>query len=165
MSQSSRLAVVAGSFDPPTNGHIDLVERAVRLFDRVVVAVLTNLSKQPLFTVDERLAMLRDLTSSLATVEVDTFDGLLADYVARRGAVAVVRGVRTAGEFSDEWSIALANRHLNPAFDTVLVVPSASTMHVSSRVVREIASFGGPVDGLVPPVVAARLATKYARRS
>ena len=165
MSQSPRLAVVAGSFDPPTLGHVDLVERAVRLFDRVVVAVLHNRAKQPLFSVDERLALLRDLTASLPTVEVDQFDGLLADYVARRGAVAVVRGVRTAGEFSDEWSIALANRHLNPAFDTVFVVPSAATMHVSSRVVREIASFGGSVDGLVAPPVAAALAKKSPRRS
>ena len=165
MSQSSRLAVVAGSFDPPTLGHVDLVERAVRLFDRVVVAVLHNRAKQPLFSVDERLALLRDLTAALPTVEVDQFDGLLADYVARRGAVAVVRGVRTAGEFSDEWSVALANRHLNPAFDTVFVVPSAATMHVSSRVVREIASFGGPIDGLVAPSVAAALAKKSVRRS
>lgn len=165
MSQSPRLAVVAGSFDPPTLGHVDLVERAVRLFDRVVVAVLHNRAKQPLFSVEERVALLRDLTASLPTVEVDQFDGLLADYVARRGAVAVVRGARTAGEFSDEWSIALANRHLNPAFDTVFVVPSAATMHVSSRVVREIASFGGSVDGLVAPPVAAALAKKSPRRS
>lgn len=161
MSNASRLAVVAGSFDPLTNGHLDLIDRATRLFDRVVVAVLINASKQPLFTIDERVEMIRDVVAGRPAVEVDTFDGLLADYVKRRGAAAVVRGLRTAGELSDEWPIALANRHLNPAFETVVLVPSAATQHIASRIVREIASFGGPVDGFVPASVAARLRSKF----
>src|SRR6187402_987464 len=110
MSQSQRLAVIAGSFDPPTNGHVDMIVRATALFDRVVVALLKNPAKSPIFSVDERVAMVRDIVGAMPAVEVDTFDGLLADYVARKGAVAVVRGLRTATEFSDEWSVALMNR-------------------------------------------------------
>lgn len=163
MSHSNRLAVVAGSFDPLTNGHVDLIERSTRLFDRVVVAVLINPSKQPLFTIDERVEMIRDAVAALPAVEVDTFDGLLADYVRHRGASAVVRGLRTTGELAEEWPIALANRHLNPAFETVFLVPSAPVMHIASRIVREIASFGGSVDGLVPPTIAARLRKKFER--
>lgn len=165
MSNASRLAVVAGSFDPLTNGHIDLIERATRLFDRVVVAVLINPSKQPLFTLDERVTMIRESVATFPSVDVETFDGLLADYVRHRGAVAVVRGLRTAGELSDEWPIALANRHLNPAFETVFLVPSAATQHIASRIVREIASFGGPVEGFVPASVAKRLKDKFEVRS
>lgn len=163
MSDSSRLAVVAGSFDPPTNGHVDLIERAMKLFDRVVVAVLVNPSKQPLFPTADRLAMMTEVLDARRwPVEIDTFDGLLADYVRRRGAAAIVRGLRTAGEFSDEFPVALMNRHLDPACETVFVVPAAATMHISSRLVREIASLGGPVDGLVPPGVAARLRHRFA---
>jgi pantetheine-phosphate adenylyltransferase len=136
MSDSSRLAVVAGSFDPLTNGHIDLIERAHTLFARVTVAVLVNPSKQPLFSI--------------------------GDYVRQRGAAAIVRGLRTAGEFSDEWPVALMNRHLDPSCETVFIVPAAASMHISSRLVREIASLGGPVDGLVPPGVAARLRRHFA---
>lgn len=158
---ASRLAIVAGSFDPLTNGHIDLIERATRLFDRVVVAVLVNKSKQALFTIDERVEMIRDAVAWKPEIEIDTFDGLLADYVAKRGAVAVVRGLRTAGEFSDEWPTALVNRQLNPAFETVFVIPGAEVMHVSSRHVREVASFGGPIEGMVPAGVAARVAQKF----
>lgn len=164
MPHSTRLAVVAGSFDPVTNGHIDLIERSVRLFERVVVAVLVNAAKQPLFEIEDRVAMTREALSAYPGVEVDTFDGLLAEYVRRRRASAVVRGLRTASEFSDEWQIALMNRHLNAGCETVFLVPSAATMAVSSRIVREIASLGGAVDALVPPGVAARLAERFPRR-
>jgi pantetheine-phosphate adenylyltransferase len=163
MSDSSRLAVVAGSFDPLTNGHIDLIERAHTLFERVTVAVLVNPSKQPLFSIGERLAMIREVIDARRwPVDIDTFEGLLADYVRQRGAAAIVRGLRTAGEFSDEWPVALMNRHLDPSCETVFIVPAAATMHISSRLVREIASLGGPVDGLVPPGVAARLRRHFA---
>jgi pantetheine-phosphate adenylyltransferase len=158
MSHAPRLAVIAGSFDPLTNGHVDLIERSVNLFEQVVVAVLVNPSKQPLFTLDERVAMIREVASAQALpVEVDTFGGLLADYVRKRGASAIVRGLRSAAEFGDEWPTALMNRHLEPGCETVFVVPAAATMHISSRLVREIASLGGPVHGLVPPAVATRL--------
>ena len=164
MPHPTRLAVVAGSFDPLTNGHLDLIERSTRLFDRVVVAVLINAAKHPLFEIDDRMAMIREALMAHPGVEVDTFDGLLAEYVRRRGASAVVRGLRTASEFSDEWQIALMNRHLNAGFETVFLVPAAATMAVSSRIVREIASLGGSVDGLVPSGVAARLAERFSRR-
>lgn len=163
MSTTSRLAVLAGSFDPLTNGHVDLIERSTRLFDRVVVAVLANSAKQPLFTANERVDMIRNVVAAHANVEVDAFDGLLADYVQRRGAAAVVRGLRTATEFSDEWQMALMNRQLNPACETVFLIPAAVTAHISSRLVREIASLGGSVDGLVPPSIASRLAARVRR--
>lgn len=165
MSDANRLAVLAGSFDPPTNGHVDMIVRAATLFDRVVVALLVNPAKQPIFALDEREAMMRELVGHMPAVEIDTFDGLLADYVRRRKAVAVVRGLRTAAEFSEEWQMALMNRHLNPDCETVFIVPAAANMHISSRLVREIASLGGPVAGLVAPSVEARLTRRFAARS
>jgi pantetheine-phosphate adenylyltransferase len=162
MSDTPRLAVLAGSFDPLTNGHLDVIVRTTRLFDRVIVAVLINPAKSPLFTVQERVAMIREATVRVPGVEVDAFDGLLAEYVRRRRATAIVRGLRTSTEFSDEWPIAMMNRRLNPDCETVFVVPSVEHLCVSSRLVREIASLGGPVDGLVPPTVAARLVERFA---
>ena len=164
MSHVPRLAVIAGSFDPLTNGHVDLIERSVKLFEQVVVAVLVNPSKQPLFTLDERVAMIREVAAAQAlAVEVDTFGGLLADYVRKRGATAIARGLRSAAEFGEEWPTALMNRHLEPACETVFVVPAADTMHISSRLVREIASLGGSVDGLVPKAVAAHLQARLGK--
>ncbi len=164
MSHVPRLAVIAGSFDPLTNGHVDLIERSVKLFEQVVVAVLVNPSKQPLFTLDERVAMIREVAAAQAlAVEVDTFGGLLADYVRKRGATAIARGLRSAAEFGEEWPTALMNRHLEPACETVFVVPAAATMHISSRLVREIASLGGSVDGLVPKAVAAHLQARLGK--
>jgi pantetheine-phosphate adenylyltransferase len=165
MSDTSRLAVVAGSFDPLTNGHLDLIERGVKLFDRLVVAVLVNPSKQPLFTIEERTAMIRaEVEARGWRVDVDTFTGLLADYVRAKKAAAIVRGLRTAGEFSDEWPTALMNRHLEPGCETVFVVPAAGMAHISSRLVREIASLGGPIEGLVPERVASNLRRRFAPR-
>jgi pantetheine-phosphate adenylyltransferase len=164
MSHPHRLAVLAGSFDPPTNGHLDVITRAVALFERVVVALLVNPAKQPVFALDERVAMMREVTAHLSAVEIDTFDGLLADYVRARRATAVVRGLRTATEFADEWQMALMNRHLNPSCETVFLVPAAEHMHISSRLVREVASLGGSVDGLVPSEVAVRLGRRFASR-
>ena len=160
MSDSFRLAVVPGSFDPLTNGHLDVISRSTKLFDRVVVGVLVNPSKTPLFTVEERVAMIREATVRIPGVEVDSFEGLLADYVKRLDAVAIVRGLRTATEFSDEWPVAMMNRRLNAQCETVFVVPSTDYLCVSSRLVREIASLGGPIEDLVPPSVALRLAER-----
>jgi pantetheine-phosphate adenylyltransferase len=157
MADSPRIAVVPGSFDPLTNGHLDVITRSTRLFDRVIVAVLVNPSKAPLFSLAERVEMIREVTVRVPGVEVDSFQGLLADYVSRVAAVAIVRGLRTSAEFSDEWPVAMMNRRLNPQCETVFVVPSMDHMCVSSRIVREIASLGGAIDGLVPPSVAARL--------
>ena len=163
MAEVRRLAVVPGSFDPPTNGHLDIVRRSAALFDRVIVAVLVNSAKQPWFTAAERVEMMREALAGMPSVEVEPFDGLLADYVRLRGASAVVRGLRTAAEFSDEWQMALMNRHLNDACETVFVVPSVPTVFVSSRLVREVSSLGGSVDGFVPPGVARRLAERRRR--
>jgi pantetheine-phosphate adenylyltransferase len=157
MSNPARIAVVPGSFDPLTNGHLDVITRSTRLFDRVIVGVLVNPSKAPLFSLTERVEMIREATIRVPGVEVDSFEGLLADYVNRVAAVAIVRGLRTSAEFSDEWPVAMMNRRLNPQCETVFVVPSMEHMCVSSRIVREIASLGGAIDGLVPPPVAVRL--------
>lgn len=162
MPESSRLAIIAGSFDPLTNGHVDLVERASAVFTHVVLAVLVNPAKQPLFTLADRRAMIEEVAQLRQwTVEVDTFEGLLADYARNRGAVAIVRGLRTAGEFASEQPTALMNRHLAGSCETVFLVPGADVAHISSTLVREIASFGGAVDGLVPTGVAARLKRRF----
>jgi len=153
MADSPRIAVFPGSFDPLTNGHVDLIERAARLVDRVIVGVLRNASKQPLFGVDDRVAMIREVFSGRADVAVDAFSGLLMDYARVHGASVVIRGVRSAADLDYERQMALTNRHLNPDVDTVLLLPSAGVGHISSSLVREIAALGGSVRGMVPPAV------------
>ena len=156
MSHSHRIAVCAGSFDPITNGHVDLIARAARLFDGVVIGVLANPAKQSWFSVAERVAMTREVIASLpgmSHVEVDTFDGLLVDFVRQKKAAAIVRGLRTSTEFADESQRALMNRHLSARCETVFLVSSPEVAHISSRLVKEIAAFAGPLDGLVPPAV------------
>jgi pantetheine-phosphate adenylyltransferase len=159
------MAVCAGSFDPLTNGHVDIIERAARLFDRVIVAVLINADKQPLFAVGERVAMVRDSIGHLSNVEIDAFSGLLAEYARTRGARVLVRGLRTASEFADEYPMAMMNRHLNDELDTVFLIPTPTVAYVSSRLVKEIARLGGSLDGLVPSGVALRLAQRLAAGS
>lgn len=158
----SSLAVFAGSFDPLTNGHVDVVVRAARLFDRVVVAVGANPVKQPWMPIADRVRVVREATAHLTGVEVDTFEGLLADYARRRGATILVRGVRSAPEFVEESQMAAMNHHLNAALDTVFLVPPGHLSYISSRLVREIATLGGALDGLVPPAVVAYLAARRA---
>ena len=153
----TRLAICPGSFDPLTVGHVDLVERAAALFDQVVVAILVNSDKAPLFTQAERVAIVREVFAPLKNVEVDAFDGLLVEYADRRGAVAIVRGLRSATDTDYELSMSLMNRHLKPSVDTVFLPTAASVAHVSSRLVKEVWRLGGDVGGLVPPAVEARL--------
>ena len=165
MTDTHRLAVCPGSFDPITNGHLEMIVRAARLFDRVTVAVLANPGKHPLFTLAERVGMLRQVIATVGLsgqVDVETFDGLLADYVRQHKAVAVVRGLRTTAEFSEEAQMAMMNRHLNVECETVFLVSSPPVAFISSRLVREIAALGGSLDGLVPHLVAAALATRRA---
>jgi pantetheine-phosphate adenylyltransferase len=159
MGDTVRVAVCPGSFDPLTNGHVEMIARAARLFDRLIVAVLDNPSKQSWFTVDERTAMLREVLGALPDgrlIEVDAFSGLLVDYATRRQAVAVIRGLRTVSEFSEESQMALMNRHLSGC-ETVFLVSGPAVAYISSRLVKEVAALGGPLDGLVPPAVAARM--------
>jgi pantetheine-phosphate adenylyltransferase len=160
---STRLAVYPGSFDPLTNGHLDIVRRGARLFDRIVVAILVNAGKRPFFSLEERVEMLREAFEDDARVEVDTFDGLLADYAARKQAHAIVRGLRGASDFEYEMQMAQMNRHLNASVETVFMMPAEQFSFVSSRLVKEVASLGGSVAGLVPPAVEARLATRHGR--
>jgi len=155
-----RLVVYAGSFDPITNGHVDVAERAARLFDRVVVAVARNDGKNPLFTIEERLALVREAIAHIPNAEADAFGGLLAEYVRRRGAQAVVRGLRAVSDFEWEFQLALMNRKLNEAFETIFMMPNESYTFLSSRMVKEIAALGGEIRPFVPPVVERALRQK-----
>jgi pantetheine-phosphate adenylyltransferase len=161
----STLAVYPGSFDPLTNGHVDIIERGARLFDRIIVAILVNAEKSPLFTTAERVDIVRKVFKDRSNVEVDTFDGLLVDYVAKRKANALVRGLRAVSDFEYEFQMALMNRHLNPAVETVFMMPAEKYSYISSRLIKEVFSLGGQVHGLVPELVETRLREKQAVRT
>ena len=147
-------AVYPGTFDPFTNGHIDLVRRALRLFPRLIVAVARNPQKAPLFTLEERLAIIREALGSLAEVEVDTFDALTVDYVRKKGAQVILRGVRAVSDFEAEFAMALMNRKISGEVETVFLMPNQAYTYLSSRLVKEVALLGGNVDDLVPPLAA-----------
>ena len=151
-----RLAIYPGSFDPITNGHLDVIARAATLFDQVIVAAASNSSKKGLFTMEERVEMLRDVTKGFTNVNVVGFEGLLMEFARQHGAVAVVRGLRAISDFEFEFQMALMNRKLEPAIETVFLTPREEYTYLSSRIVKEIASLGGPVHAFVPePVVEA----------
>jgi pantetheine-phosphate adenylyltransferase len=158
----STLAVFPGSFDPMTNGHVDIITRSARLFDRVIVAVLVNREKSPLFSMDERVEIARAVLKDVPNVEVDTFDGLLVDYVDRRGANVVVRGLRAVSDFEYELQMALMNRRLNGKIETVFMMPAERYTYTSSRLIKEVFRLGGQVNGLVPDMVEERLRRKLA---
>ena len=163
----TRIALYPGSFDPPTRGHQDLVGRCLQLADEVVVAVAVNAAKEPLFSVDERLEMLRETLGSGGSggsgrVRVDSFEGLVAEYAKRIGASILVRGLRAAGDFEYEFQMALMNRQLAPGLETVFLVPGQGLSYISSSLVREVARYGGEVGELVHPAVAAALKKRYA---
>ena len=150
-------AIYPGSFDPVTNGHLDLMARGAKLFDRLVVAVLRNAAKNPLFSVAERVEMLREGTLGLTNVEVATFEGLLVDFARERGAQAVLRGIRAISDYEYELQMAHMNRRLNPTVETIFLMPDAQYSYVSSRLVKEVFRAGGSVKGLVPQSVIDRL--------
>jgi pantetheine-phosphate adenylyltransferase len=156
----STIAVYPGSFDPLTNGHVDIISRGTRLFDRIIVAILVNAEKAPLFTMDERVEIARTVFRDLPSVEVDTFAGLLVDYAERRGAQAIVRGLRAVSDFEFEFQMALMNRRLKPAIETVFMMPAEQYTYISSRLIKEVFALGGRVDGLVPELVEERLRAK-----
>jgi len=154
------IAIYPGSFDPPTNGHLDLIERGSKIFDELVVAILRNAEKSPLFSLAERRLMLDALTAHLKNVQVDTFDGLTVDYANRVGAGAVLRGIRALSDYEYELQMALMNRKLQPELETVFMMPAEQYSYVSSRLVREVAQLGGSIKDLVPEMVEQRLREK-----
>ena len=157
------LAVYPGSFDPPTLGHLDIVERGARLFDRLVVAVGRNSSKEPFLSAEERVGVIRESCAHLPNVEVEAFDGLLVDFVQQKGARSIVRGLRAVADFEYEFQIAMVNRKIAPEIDSVFLMTHWDYSYLSSSVVREVARLGGDVTSLVPPATIAALARRMGR--
>jgi pantetheine-phosphate adenylyltransferase len=157
MTNRPLIAIYPGSFDPVTNGHLDLIQRSAKLVDRLIVAVLNNTSKQPLFSLDERKQMLSDATSELTHVEVDSFGGLLVDYAEQRGAQAILRGIRAISDYESEMQMALLNRHLRPGTETIFLMAAEEYSFISSRMIKEVIKLGGDVSQFVPAAVARRL--------
>lgn len=156
-----RLAIYPGTFDPITNGHLDIIERGAQLFDRLTVAITNNLSKNPLFTVEERMDMIRNVTASLPNVEVDHFSGLLVEYAAQRKAGALLRGLRAISDFEYEFQMALVNRKLSHGITTVFLMAHEKYTYLNSTIVKEVARLGGDVDSFVAPPVKERLQKKF----
>ena len=160
-----RIAVYPGTFDPVTKGHIDLVERSLRMFDKVIVAIAANPGKKPLFTLEERLALFRSSLKSGRNVEIEGFDCLLVDYMKEKKAVGLIRGLRAVSDFEYELQLALMNRRLDSTVETVFLMPSEEYSFITSTIVKEAASYGGNVSSLVPKEVVVKLKMKYGRRS
>ena len=160
MTREPRIALYPGSFDPLTNGHVDIIQRGARLFDRIIVAILMNREKTPLFSTAERVDIAREVFASEANVEVEMFEGLLVEYAQRREASVIVRGLRAVSDFEYEMQMALMNRHLSPDLETVFMMPGEAYTYLSSRLVKEVFALGGSVAGLVPPAVERRLLVK-----
>jgi pantetheine-phosphate adenylyltransferase len=154
------IAIYPGSFDPPTNGHLDLILRGSKIFDELVVAILRNAEKNPLFSLAERRRMLEELTGGFKNVSVDTFEGLTVDYALRVGATAILRGIRAVSDYEYELQMALMNRKLHPELETVFMLPAEQYSYISSRLVREVAQLGGSIKDLVPEMVEQRLKEK-----
>ena len=161
MGRSKQIAICPGTFDPITNGHIDMIERALKIFDHVIVAVAANESKQPLFSVEERLEMIRKVLSRRRNISVESFNGLIVDYAKKRKAQVLVRGVRMLSDFEYEFQMALTNRKLDPAVETMFLMPNESYAYLTSRLIKEISSVGGNVRAYVPDYVYRRLKERY----
>lgn len=156
-----RLAIYSGTFDPITNGHTDIVQRSLRIFDHVIVAVAPNPRKHPMLDVKERVELAKIATKDIPGVEVDTFDGLLVDFVRQRGARAIIRGIRAVSDYEHEFQMALLNRNLAEELETVFLVPSEEYAYLTSSIIKELASLGGPLEQFVHPDVAKRLRTHF----
>ena len=159
-SHPPRVAIYPGSFDPLTNGHVDIIERGAKIFDSIIVAILANVEKTPLFTESERMAILRDVFKGYENVQVETFNGLLVDYAQLKKASVLVRGLRAVSDFEYEFQMALMNRHLAPGLETVFMMPDEKYTYISSRLIKEVFTLGGEITGLVPPVVEEKLRAK-----
>ena len=156
-----KIAIYPGSFDPVTNGHLDILKRGLKLFDKIIVAILHNPGKESLFTLQERVAMLKESLKGFKNTEIDTFDGLLVDYAAKRNAHAILRGMRAVSDFEYEFQLALMNRRLNREVQTVFLMTGLSWIFTSSSIIKEAAQFGGNVEGMVPATVLKRLKKKF----
>ena len=163
-SQASLVAIYPGSFDPNTNGHLDLIARGSRIVDRLVVAVLRNQSKNPLFSVEERVDLIAGVVKEFPNVEIASFDGLLVDFAAAKGASMILRGIRAVSDYELEWQMALMNRRLQPSIETVFLTAGEEYSFISSKLVKEVASLGGSISGIVPASVEARLKERFARK-
>jgi pantetheine-phosphate adenylyltransferase len=161
--QQSKTAIYPGTFDPITNGHLDIIRRGLKLFDRLVVAIVTNGSKSPLFTVEDRLEMLRETLRDIPGVEVDSFDGLLVDYVSEKGADTILRGLRAVSDFEYEFQMALMNRKLAKNIQTVFLMTGLRWIFISSSIIKEASQFGGDTSDLVPECVFKKLKEKFAQ--
>ena len=156
-----KVAIYPGSFDPVTNGHIDIIERGLKLFDKIIVSILHNPGKKNLFTLDERLEMLKDCLKKFNNIEIDSFDGLLVDYAATRKAHAILRGLRAMSDFEYEFQMALMNRRLNRDIHTVFLMTGLRWIYTSSSILKEAVQFGGNIEGMVPPLVQKKLIEKF----
>jgi pantetheine-phosphate adenylyltransferase len=159
-----RIAIYPGSFDPVTYGHIDITKRGLKLFDRIIVAILHNPGKKSLFSIEERLEMLNESMAGIENIEFDTFDGLLVDYAQQRGAHALLRGMRAVSDFEYEFQLALMNRKLNREVETVFLMTGLRWIFTSSSIIKEAAQFGGDIDDMVPPNVSRKLKEKFASK-
>ena len=160
-----KIAIYPGSFDPVTNGHVDIAQRGLRLFDKIIVAILSNPVKDFLFTVEERIEMLESSFEEYPNIEVGTFDGLLVDYAAKKDSIAILRGMRAVSDFEYEFQLALMNRKLNREVQTVFLMTSFRWIFTSSSIIKEAAQFGGDIKGMVPPIVNEKLKKKFKRNT
>lgn len=161
MENNERIAIYPGSFDPLTNGHVDIIERALKIFDKVIVAVLYNPSKKALFSVDERLEMIQRSFPNKKQLLVDSFDGLLVDYAKSKNAVGIVRGMRAISDFENEFQMALMNRRLSREVQTIFLMTGLRWIFTSSSIIKEVAEFGGDISGMVPHAVKCKMKEKY----
>jgi pantetheine-phosphate adenylyltransferase len=159
-STQPRVAIYPGSFDPLTSGHVDIILRGSRIFDSIIVAILANVEKTPLFTEKERIEIIQDVFKDAGNVKVETFNGLLVDYAKQKKASVLVRGLRAVSDFEYEFQMALMNRHLDPALETVFMMPAEQYTYISSRLIKEVFTLGGEITGLVPPIVEEKLRAK-----
>ncbi len=159
-----KIGVYPGTFDPITNGHVDIIRRSLQIFDKMIVAVAPSLKKNPLFDIHERMAMVKEATEKLSYVEAEIFEGLLTEYMKRKGAHAIVRGIRAVSDFEHEFMMALMNRKLDSRVETVFLMPSEEYSYLTSSAVKEVASYGGAMTGLVPPSIARRLKERFSGR-